>query len=174
MMYKLFLTAEKTHSLDVSTVLGDSLIIFIAFVILLLILKKFAIGPAMAMVIKRQNMINDQINEAQLLNEEAQQHERLAKETIVKAQDKAQKLVIKAKETGEKIKEDAEKTARQDVIQIRQQAQKAMEDEREAMLAELTNQVADMSVELAKKILKREISEQDHQRLIEDFIEGLE
>ncbi|MBS4749982.1 F0F1 ATP synthase subunit B [Granulicatella sp. zg-ZJ] len=170
-MNSIILSSEQT---SVSSVLGNSLVILVSFLILLFILSKFSVGPILKMMEKREKEVNDQLDNAQRKEEEAISHEKEAKAAIHEAQLKSQHLITKAKETGEKIKDDASRAARQETIRIRQEAQEALEHEREATMASLTEQVAGMSVELTEKLLKREITQQDHQALIDEFIEGLE
>lgn len=170
----IFLQSSSEHASDISTVLGDSLVIFGSFVILLFLLQKFAFKPVMEMIEKRQLAIESQMDRAKALEESAQNSEQQAKQIVEQAHEKAQQLIVKAKETSEKLTEEALQQSRQEAIRIREEAQLAMSREREVMLSELTAQVSGLSVDLAKRILKREITESDHQRLINDFIEGLD
>lgn len=160
--------------IDVSTVLGNSLTILVSFIILMAILSKFAIRPLMDIIEKREKNVNEQLDNAAESQEKAQKYEQEAKQAVQEAQIKAQHLVTKAKEAGDRIKNEASQQARQETVRIRQEAQVAIENERQVMLKELSAQVADVSVDLTKRLLKRELNAQDHQRLIEEFIEGLE
>lgn len=159
---------------NLSTVVGNTLFILISFIILLALLKKYALGPLLSMMEKRESQVNSDLDKAAKMKAEAEADEKQAKEAVKDAQTHAQNLVTKAKDAGERIKNEASEKARLNVIHIRQEAEKAIEIERQQTMTELKLHVTDMSIELAQKLLKREITPEDHNKLIDDFIEGLE
>lgn len=168
-----FLILNAEHA-ELSTVLGNSLTILISFILLLAILSKVAIGPVMKMIEKREEEINGQLEHASLTEKQAVEHEQEAKTSAQKAHLQAQDIVSKAHLTSVRLKDDMMDQAKQDIVHLRAAAQDAIELERQTMKTELTAQVADISVELTKRLLKRELTQDDHQRLIAEFIEGLE
>lgn len=171
-MKLLILSGEHAH--DMSTVLGNSLVIFISFVILLYILTKYAIGPVLNMIERRQQHINEQIDSSQQKVDEATQLEQEAKQTLKQAQIKANQLLIDANDNAQRVKEESLKGTQEEILTMQQVAKQTIGKERAEMMAQLQTQVGQMSVSLAQKIIQRELTQEDHQRLIEDFIEGLE
>lgn len=162
------------HAHDMSTVLGNSLVIFISFVILLYILTKYAIGPVLNMIEKRQQHINEQIDRSQEKIDFANQLEQEAKETLKQAQIKSNEILAMASENAQRMKEDSLKDTQLEIQEMYKVAKQTIEKDREEMMAQLQTQVGQMSVSLAQKIIQRELTQADHQRLIEDFIEGLD
>lgn len=162
------------HAHDKSTVLGNSLVIFISFVILLYILTKYAIGPLLNMIEERQQHINNQIDSSQQKVDEANQLEQEAKQTLKQAQIKANQLLIDANDHAQRVKEESLKGTQEEILTMQQAAKQTIEKERAEMMSQLQTQVGQLSVSLAQKIIQRELTQEDHQRLIEDFIEGLD
>lgn len=171
-MKLLILSGEHAH--DMSTVLGNSLVIFISFVILLYLLTKYAIGPVLTMIEKRQQHISEQLDSSQEKIDAATALENEAKETLKNAQIKANEIVMAAKDNAQRLKEDSLKESQVGILEMQQVAKQNIEKERVEMMAQLQKEVGHMSVSLAQKIIQRELTAEDHQRLIEDFIEGLD
>lgn len=166
------LNAEHPH--DMSTVLGNSLAIFLSFVILLYIINKFAAGPILSIIEKREQHIHKQLNDVEETLNSVKADEKAAKDVLKNAQAQANDIVIRAKSSALQLREDMLKQANEEVAQLKENARVALEKERLEMLSELQAQVGDMSVALAQKIIHRELTVADHQRLIDDFIEGLD
>lgn len=168
------LILSSGHAHDMSTVLGNSLVIFISFVILLFILTKYAIGPVLNMIEKRQQHINEQLDSSQEKVDAANRLEQEAKDTLKQAQIKANQILVDANDAAQRIKEESVRNTQVEISAMQQTAKQAIEKERAEMMAQLQTQVGQMSVSLAQKIIQRELTPEDHQRLIEDFIEGLD
>lgn len=169
----IFLT-EQGHHTDVSTVLGNSLVILISFILLVVILQKVAMKPLMKVVEDRQTKIHDELNRAEQLQQAAQEKEVQAQQMIEEANRKARQILVDAKNNSDKLVETQRLAVKEELTQLRSQAVEQIEKERQDMMQTLQKDVANMSVDLAKKILKREITVQDHQKIIDDFINNLD
>ena len=90
------------------------------------------------------------------------------------ARIQASKIVNDAKKQGEELKRQLKEEAQSDIEAMRKQADIRLQREREQSLQEMEETVANVSVELAEKILQHDIQEEDHRRLINDFIHRLE
>lgn len=169
-----WLTQEATHHGDVSTVLGNSLVILVAFVLLMVLLNKFAAGPILELIAKREATITQQLEHAQEMTIQAQQHEEASQRVVQEAKQQAQEILAAAKADGEKLKADMLTETKAEIVRLRQEAQDTLEQERQELLRQTTKTVGESTVLLTEKLLKREISAADHQQLINDFIEGLD
>lgn len=172
-MYTVILNASEHHH-DMTTVLGNSLVIFVSFIILLYIINKFAAGPILSMMEKREQHITKQLDDSQLALTQAQSHEKEAKEIVKNAQITANDILVSTKQAAAKHKETVLAQTQEEIEQMKHDAKEAIEQERLDMLEQLQTQVGEMSVALAQKIIQRELKQEDHQRLIDDFIEGLD
>lgn len=170
----IFLVEQSHNSESISTVLGNSLVILISFILLLAILQKFAMKPIMKIVEERQNKINKDLDDAQNLQQQAQLQEKQAQAIVTDANNQARQILLDAKSNSEKFVEEQRLAAKEELATMRAQAQVQIEKEREEMMATLQKEVANVSVDLAKKILKREVTVEDHQKIIDDFIDNLD
>ncbi|SFW43490.1 F-type H+-transporting ATPase subunit b [Sinomicrobium oceani] len=135
----------------------------LVFVILLVLLRKYAWKPILGAVKSRETSINDALAAAEEARKEMQNlkadNERILKE----ARAERDSLLKEAREMKEKIIADAKEEAQEQGSKIIAQAKAAIEGEKRAALAELKNQVASLSVEIAEKVVKQEFSDKDKQ-----------
>lgn len=157
-----------------STALGHALMTLLSFLILLYCVRRFAWGPIMNVLEQRRKMIEKDIEEGRQLKESSDKANKEAKESLVSARIQASKIVNDAKKQGEELKRQLKEEAQSDIEAMRKQADIRLQREREQSLQEMEETVANVSVELAEKILQHDIQEEDHRRLINDFIHRLE
>ncbi|MGS2740342.1 F0F1 ATP synthase subunit B [Sinomicrobium sp. M5D2P17] len=143
----------------------------LVFVILLVLLRKYAWKPILGAVKGRETSINDALAAAEEARKEMQNlkadNERILKE----ARAERDTLLKEAREMKEKILADAKEEAQEQGNKIIAQAKAAIEGEKKAALAELKNQVASLSVEIAEKVVKQEFSDKDKQlELVENML----
>lgn len=169
-----WLAQDAAHHSEVSTVLGNSLVILVSFIVLLVLLNKFAVGPVLNMITKREEAIAQQLDHAQTTVLTAQEQEETAQRLVEEAKKQAQQILMHAKEQGEQLKEDMLTQTKEDIVRLRQEAKDVLDKERQDVLQQATKSVGESTVLLTQKLLKREISSEDHQQLINDFIEGLD
>ncbi|MGS2763520.1 F0F1 ATP synthase subunit B [Sinomicrobium sp. M5D2P9] len=143
----------------------------LVFIILLVLLRKYAWKPILGAVKNRETSINDALAAAEEARKEMQNlkadNERILKE----ARAERDTLLKEAREMKEKILADAKEEAQEQGNKIIAQAKLAIEGEKKAALAELKNQVASLSVEIAEKVVKQELSDKDKQlELVENML----
>lgn len=143
----------------------------LVFVILLVLLRKYAWKPILGAVKGRETSINDALAAAEEARKEMQNlkadNERILKE----ARAERDTLLKEAREMKEKILADAKEEAQEQGNKIIAQAKAAIEGEKKAALAELKNQVASLSVEIAEKVVRQEFSDKDKQlELVENML----
>lgn len=144
----------------------------ISFGVFLLLMSKFAIGPILDMLEKRRKTIKENLAKAEEARQEA---ERLFAEYQVqleKAKLEAQSIIEEGKKIGEKIKAEAIEEARKEAEQLKKKALHAIELEREKVLKEIREKVADLSVDLASRIVRRTITPKEHEELIREVLSG--
>lgn len=155
------------------TTLSTIIFVSVSFLVLMLALKKFAWGPVVNMMDERQEKIANDIDNAEKSRGEANTLAKQREDELRKARTEAQVIIGQAKETAENnahaIIVDAEKHSKR----MKLQAQDDIKLERARMIEEAKKEVADLSVEIASKILKKELSAATHQELIQSSIEKL-
>ena len=143
----------------------------LSFLVLLFILRKFAWKPILNSVSSREDSIKDALESAEAARKEMENltadNERILKE----ARAERETLIKEAREIKTKMIEDAKAEAKDAADKMIAQAQAAVENEKKAAVAELKNQVASLSVEIAEKVVKGELSDKDKQlKLVEDML----
>lgn len=145
----------------------------IIFLILLFLLAKFAWKPIMAAVKQRENSINQALEAA----EEAQKQmaNLKADNERLLAEARAERDVIKeARDIKDKIVSEAKEEAHREGVKLIQQAQQAIESEKKVALAQLKDQVAALSIEMAQKVMMSELSDEKKQTaLINDYLKSV-
>ncbi len=156
----------QSLGIDPATIIIQAL----GFLIVLLILWKYAFGKVGDMLDARRDDIQNRMHQ---LEEDQQRLDQLNAETQqrlnqiqVEAQEKLQQAVEEANHEREQILIRAREEAAQELERVRQRIQ----DERDAAILELRAAVADLAIAAASKILNAELDKKRHRQLIDDFI----
>ncbi|WP_010648359.1 F0F1 ATP synthase subunit B [Oceanobacillus massiliensis] len=149
---------------------GDMLVQLICFLILLALLKKFAWGPLMSKMQEREEYVAGEIESAEKSRLEAEQASKEAAAQLNQVKQEAQKLIEDAKTAGIKQEQDIIDSAKKEADRIIQAAQADIQSEKERAIQALQDKVASLSVLIASKVIEKEISAQDQEQLINDYI----
>lgn len=145
----------------------------VAFTVLMAILG-FLVFPRLNQALdERTARVQGQIEDAEAVRGEAEQLRRQYEEQLAGAKDEAQRIIEEAREQGERIRSDAQTEAEREAQQIRARAREDAEAERSRVVQDLRNQVASLSVDLAGRIVERELDEQRHRDLVDSYIDNL-
>lgn len=145
----------------------------VAFTALMAILG-FTVFPRLNQALdERTARVQGQIEDAEAVRGEAEQLRRQYEEQLAGAKDEAQRIIEQAREQGERIRSDAQAEAEREAQQIRARAREDAEAERSRVVQDLRNQVASLSVDLAGRIVERELDEERHRDLVDSYIDNL-
>ena len=141
------------------------------FVLLLLLLRKFAWKPILNAVNDREEGIKNALAEAEKARQEMQNinadNERILKE----ARAERDSMLKEAREIKENMISEAKEEAREQASKLIEQAKTTIENEKLAAITDLKNQVADLSIDIAEKVVKKELSTKGKQlELVEDML----
>ena len=132
----------------------------VLFVLLLFLLRKFAWKPIL-------NAVNAEEAKKEMQNVTADS-ERLLKE----ARAERETMLKEAREIKNKMIADSKEQAKTEGDKMIKQAQAAIESEKKAAVADIKNQVAELSIEIAEKIIKEQLSNKDKQLKLVDNMLG--
>ncbi|MBF2262493.1 F0F1 ATP synthase subunit B [Staphylococcus capitis] len=149
---------------------GTTIVTLATFVILLALLKKFAWGPLKEVMDKRERDINKDIDDAEQAKINAQKLEEENRKTLKETQDEVQRILDDAKIQARKQHEEIIHEANVRANGMIETAQSEINSEKERALADINNQVSELSVLIASKVLRKEISEQDQKDLVEKYL----
>ena len=162
------------YMLTGSTVLGDTLVVLISIILLLFLVKFFAWDKIEAMLEARRQKISKDLEEAEKKRKAAEEIQANAKEIIHNAEAKGQEILNTTREAASKMQDEMIKEGRDVVSRMKLDGQREVDSMKQRALAQMQDQIVDLSVQLASQILNKELTEQTHQDVIESFIEGLE
>ena len=146
----------------------------IIFVALILLLKKFAWKPILDSVNEREQGIKDALLSAEKAREEMASLQSDNELTLKKARAERDALLKEAREIKQKVIDDAKTEAKIEAKKIITQAKEAIQNEKNSAIVDLKNQVADLSVGIAEKVLQSKMSEDKAQMsLVKELIKDV-
>ncbi|MFS7255263.1 ATP synthase F0 subunit B [Carnobacterium divergens] len=156
-----------------STSAGDTIFVLLAFLLLLLVLKKFAWKPLMGIMEERERQISKNIDSAENSRIEANRLAVEGKEKMDETRNEALTILNNARENGERIKRDMLEKAKEDAERIKAEAQLDIEIEKQKAIESVKSDVSQLSMEIAAKLIGKELTSEGHAALIDEYIEGL-
>jgi F-type H+-transporting ATPase subunit b len=146
----------------------------IAFLILLIVLKKYAWKPVLNAIKSREERIKGALASAEEAKEEMQKLKADNEVIIKEAKEERNKLLQEAREIKIQMIEDAKTQAGDEAKKIIESAKSKIKSEKEAAISEIKELVATLSVDIAEKILKKELEDKkEQQALISSSLEDL-
>ena len=154
----------------------------------MLIFKKFLLNPVKKVIADRKAKADSEIADAKKLREEAQTMKDEYEQNLQNARAEANQIVASAQKTaaarGEEIVGEARAQAaarseellgeaRAQAAALKQKAEADIAQERKKAVNEVKDEIGGMAMEIASKVVEREIKEADHQDLIDEFIKNV-
>lgn len=141
------------------------------FVLLLLLLRKYAWKPILNAVNDREQGIKDALASAENAKKEMENLQADNERILKEARAERDNLMKEAREMKNKMISDAKEEAKTEADKMIANAQAAIESEKKAAVADIKSQVAALSIEIAEKVVKEELSSNDKQlKLVEDML----
>ncbi|WP_445954897.1 F0F1 ATP synthase subunit B [Yeosuana sp.] len=143
----------------------------ITFVFLVLILKKFAWKPILGAVSDREEGIKNALEAAEKAKLEMENLQADNHKLLKEARAEREAMMKEARDIKNKMIEDAKDEAKEASGKLIAQAQASIQSEKNAAIAELKAQVANLSIEIAEKVVRAELSNKDKQvKLVESML----
>lgn len=143
----------------------------VVLLLLLFLLKKFAWKPILSAVKEREESIEAALSSADRAREEMTKLQSDNDKIMKQALKEKDALLKEARELKDKIMNNAKINANEEANKIIDKARLSIESEKQAAITELKNQVAVLSVEIAEKILKKELAnDKDQKELVENML----
>jgi len=146
----------------------------IAFAILYWLLNKYAFGPLFGIMEKRAELVQEQLKSAETNRTKAEQLVAEQKEAIQEARKDAYNIVEQAKQASTRQAEEIVHKAKEDASRIKEEAVRDIESEKNKAIAALREQVGDMSVLIASKVLEKEVDAGEQQKLVNQYLKEVE
>lgn len=143
---------------------------WLAFIILFVLLWKFAFPAIITMLDKRADAIRESLEKAEETKVEAERLLEEYKEQLAEARGEANKVIENGRKVADSMKEEIVAKAKEEAATIVAKAREAMEADKKATMAELQAAVADLSVAVAGKIIGEKLTAADHAALIDKYV----
>jgi F-type H+-transporting ATPase subunit b len=136
----------------------------VAFVIVFLLLKKFAWKPILTMLTERETTIANNIAAAEKVRAEMASMQAENEKLLAQAREERTQLLKEAKETKDRIINEAKDQAKTEADKIIAAAHMQIEQQRNAALVAVKNEIGNLAIEVAEKVLRKEFAEGSEQR----------
>ncbi len=149
---------------------GIGLIVWmtLAFLIVLFVLAKFAWKPIMRALNQREQTIDEALHAAEKAREDMKTLQADNAKLLKKAKEERDEILKEARKVRDDIVGEAKDNAKIEADRILEEAKKQIHYEKMAAITELKNEIATLSIEIAEKVLKEELSDKEkHQDLIQ-------
>lgn len=157
-------------TVDVGTFLAQICNLFIQ----LFILKKLLLNPVRKVLAERKAKADSEIADAQKVRADAEAMKAEYERSMAEAKAAANEIVTSAQKTAAARSEEMLNEARTAAAQIKQKAEADVALEKKKAVNELKDEIGGIAVQIASKVVEREISEKDHAALIDEFIENMQ
>lgn len=138
----------------------------VSFSIILFLLKKFAWKPILGMIKEREESIENALAAAEKAKEEMKALQSSNERILADAKAERDSLLKEAREMKEQIIAEAKTAATKEGDRLLKAARENIQNEKNAAITDLKNQVATLSIEIAEKILKSELSSDEKQKTL--------
>ena len=139
----------------------------------LVIFKKLLLNPVKKVITERKAKADSQIADAQKLRTEAEAMKAEYEQNLQNARTEANQIVAAAQKTATARSEELLGEARAQAAALKQKAEADIAQERKKAVNEVKDEIGGMAMEIASKVVEREIREADHKDLIDEFIKNV-
>jgi len=153
---------------------GNALWTLIIFVIVVVILGKFAWGPILSLLKQREDFIHKSLSDAKRDRDEAEARLKEYAARLQSAQAEAVGIIEEARRDSERLRQELRERARSEADTMIKNAERQIELQTTRAVQQLRQEAVDLSVTIASKILQRNISKEDNEKLIADALRQIE
>ena len=149
----------------------DVVLVCISTFLIVLIAKKFFWDKLLAYIQKRQDMIQDNIDSSVRIKEEAQSIKERYDEKMKNAGKEAHAILESARASAAQEKQQILNQTQDEVVRLKKQAQEDIERDKRNAQKDMKEAIGSVALEISKKLLKKEVDEQEQKKYIDDFID---
>ena len=146
----------------------------VTFLVLLALLAKFAWTPLLVALDTRQNAIRKSLDDAQQAKEELERLHVESAQIVQRARNDAEAIIAQSRSDGDRLREELKQKARAEADHIVKNAERQIQLETSRALEQIRHEAIDLSVMIASKIIKRNLSKEDNEKLIDDALKQVE
>jgi F-type H+-transporting ATPase subunit b len=144
------------------------------FLVLLVLLAKFAWKPILQALESRQEMIRKSLDDAEQAKQDLEQVQQESAKIVAQARVEADAIVANSRTDGAKLREDLRQKARAEAGEIVKNAEQKIQQERDRALSQIREEAVDVSLMIASKLIQRNLSREDNETLIDDALKQIQ
>jgi F-type H+-transporting ATPase subunit b len=145
----------------------------ITFLLLLVVLSRFAWGPIVKMLNEREGTIREAIESAKKERAEAEKLMAEQKDALVRATREAAELAKRNQQEVETLRQELTARARKEADELVSSARKQIVEEKTKAMTELRTVVADLAIDAAAKLVKANLDDKTQRQLVEEYLKQL-
>ncbi|WP_235069134.1 F0F1 ATP synthase subunit B [Turicibacter sp. TJ11] len=138
--------------------------------VLFLVIKRFAWAPMKEFLRQRQELVSKEINHAEMLKADAMALKQSAEAQVQVARDEAREIVENSKKQAQRMHDEIVSNARKEAQQRLSKASADIEQERKAVYAQIRQDIVELAVSSAEKMIEKEIDANVHNELFDQFV----
>ncbi|MFN5346396.1 MAG: F0F1 ATP synthase subunit B [Bacteroidota bacterium] len=138
----------------------------LSFLIVVFILSKFAWGPILNSLKERETSIEDALNAAKKAKDEVANMKAENEALLQEARQERDRMMKEARDTKDAIVAEARSKAKSESDRLLAMARESIQNEKMAAITELKNQVATLSIEIAEKVIRQQLANDEKQKAL--------
>jgi F-type H+-transporting ATPase subunit b len=154
--------------------LGNAIWTLVIFVIVVVLLGKFAWGPVLGLLKQREEFIRTSLSDAKRDRDEAEAKLKEYAAKLQSAQAEAMKIIEETRRDAERLREELRARAKAEADTLVANAGRQIQLETTRALQQIRNEAVDLSVAIASKLLQRNISKADNEKLIDEALRQID
>ena len=142
----------------------------VTFLVLLALLAKFAWRPLLEALDTRQNAIRKSLDDAQQARQDLERLNAESAQIIARSRQEADAIITQSRADGDRLREEIRQKARAEADLIVKNAERQIQLETSRALEQIRHEAVDLSVMIASKIIQRNLTREDNERLIDEAL----
>ncbi|MBN1638919.1 MAG: F0F1 ATP synthase subunit B [Ignavibacteriales bacterium] len=145
----------------------------ITFILLLIVLKKFAWKPILKSLENREDFIKDSLEKAEKAKEEAEKLANISNEKIKNVETEAKEIIAQGREYSEKLKKQILDDTKNETKKMLEDAKIEIEKLKIDAYTQMKDQIALLAIESAEKVIKEKLDKEAHTQIINKYIKNM-
>jgi F-type H+-transporting ATPase subunit b len=146
----------------------------LTFLVLVALLARFAWRPLLQALEKRQATIAQALEDSQRARQELERVQREGAQMMATARAEAEALIARSRSDADALREELKQKARSEAATIVKNAERQIQMETARAVQQIRHEAVDLSVDIASKILRRQVSREDNEALIQEALKQAE
>lgn len=146
----------------------------VTFLVLLLVLRKFAWGPLLGALAKRETTIKEAVESAQKLKDESERLLAQYRQQLEQARAEAQGIVEEGRRDAEALRKETLEKTREEAQASLARAKREISLATDDAIEKLRDATADLSIEIASKVIRKNVDSAENRRLVKEALTAVE